>query len=694
MKTRGIWWTIVLTSVCWTGLLALSGHAQENLVANGEFTENADGWMPIDVHPEAGWQNTPGWNGNPGWFWLDNSAEIEPGVNQLITGLQPGETYMVSGYYKSVEVWSGWPAGLLFQVLMDSYVFFRGGSEEVTDWTPFSFYYHAFDDADVLLRFRRQFANDSDYGIDNIRMIHVPTDTIWVDAANVGDPQAHGSEDHPFWRIQDAIDAASIVDTVMVRPGSYAEVLDLSGKAIWLRSTDPGDPDVVAATIIDATGLGQVSVVTCVSGEGSDTLISGFTITGGTGTNDGSSTSGGGMYNADSSPMVTNCVFSANSAGTGGGMVNWSGNPTIANCTFTGNTVGGGIYSEFGSLNVVGCVFSDNVGGGLVTAISSATVDGCTFAKNRAVEMGGAIAASAPESPFYVDLTVTNCAFVGNSSADMGGAMFSIGWAFGVFNVTNCMFVGNSAASGGAMYNFQTWPTVTNCTFSGNSATDAGGAIYADGWGYPTVVSNCILWGNNNDQVVGDATVTFSDVQGGWPGETNIGVDPLFLRNPDDGGDGWGDDPGTPGTDEGANDDFGDLRLQAGSPCADAGNNMAVPADAPDIDGDGDAAEPMPLDLDLHLRFANDSLAADTGNPSLEIPDRIVDMGAYETSTAGDCDGDGYVNLPDHAVFCLCLTGPGGEATPSCRMVDLDDDDDVDAADYCVFQRLFTGAAP
>jgi hypothetical protein len=58
-----------------------------------------------------------------------------------------------------------------------------------------------------------------------------------------------------------------------------------------------------------------------------------------------------------------------------------------------------------------------------------------------------------------------------------------------------------------------------------------------------------------------------------------------------------------------------DLRLSAGSPCIDAGDNNSIPADTADLDGDGDVNEPIPFDLD--------------GNP--RIVGAAVDMGAYES---------------------------------------------------------------
>ncbi len=99
--------------------------------------------------------------------------------------------------------------------------------------------------------------------------------------------------------IQAGINAAVNGDEVVVAIGTYNETINFGGKAITVRSTDPNDAGVVLNTIINGGGSG--SVVTCNSGEGSDTVLSGFVITG------GFAAFGGGMRNSNSSPTVTNC---------------------------------------------------------------------------------------------------------------------------------------------------------------------------------------------------------------------------------------------------------------------------------------------------------------------------------------------------------------------------------------------------
>ena len=73
-----------------------------------------------------------------------------------------------------------------------------------------------------------------------------------------------------------------------------------------------------------------------------------------------------------------------------------------------------------------------------------------------------------------------------------------------------------------------------------------------------------------------------------------------------------------------------DLHLKSGSPCIDAGSNVAVLLDIDDLDSDGNRHERVPFDLDGRTRFADDPTTANTGTADVPLYPGIVDLGAYE----------------------------------------------------------------
>ncbi len=123
--------------------------------------------------------------------------------------------------------------------------------------------------------------------------------------------------------------------------------------------------------------------------------------------------------------------------------------------------------------------------------------------------------------------TIRDCVLTGNSASMAGGGLAISGDSQPV--IANCLFAGNSALVGAAV-NAQTTAgiTLTNCTMVHNTAVMAGGAVSVSGT-MPLELTNCILWDNAPGQIFGGATATCCNVQGGWEGQGNIDVDPLFA---------------------------------------------------------------------------------------------------------------------------------------------------------------------
>ncbi len=409
---------------------------------------------------------------------------------------------------------------------------------------------------------------------------------------------------------------------------------------------------------------------------------------------------GGGMFNEDagSHPTLTGCTFEGNSAGSGGGMYNQDSTfeLTLTNCVFAGNSAdyGGGISNYNSRPKLSDCMFAGNSaldGGGMRNVDSEATLSNCTFNGNTANgntanDFGGGIFDYSSSTMLY------GCMFSGNS-ADHGGGFFCTSNSNVI--LANCTFSGNTASDGGGMRSDYSGVTLTNCTFSGNSADNGGGI---SSWDSSLTITNSILWGDTPNEIfasAGGPVVTYTNIQDDWSNDAcppedpicNIDTDPLFVRSPNNGGDGWGDDPATP-TDESLNDDYGDLHVFPGSPCIDAGDNFAVPQDLADLDGNDNTTERTPRDLGGGLRFVDDCVTMDTGIRDPPDYPYVVDMGAYEHQP-NDIDDDGDVDLRDFAKFQMCFTGDGpGTVQAECERFDPDcpdDDDDVDLDDFARF---------
>lgn len=370
-----------------------------------------------------------------------------------------------------------------------------------------------------------------------------------------------------------------------------------------------------------------------------DVTFSGNTATG----------SGGGMFDAHSSPVFQDVTFTNNRALAGGSYPYGGGalyavdsSPEIYDSTFSGNVAGE--FFPDGSVSVAGS------GGAIVfSGVTNARIEGSTFTDNQASDSGGALSNYVSGTILFDNTFTNNFAYLyggaidtagsptwmgnnlfsGNHTNSMGGALCISGTATDI--ITNSIFTGNYAGQGGAIairgdnaapffYNID----VVNNSVSGANPRGSGLILIGDvseDTVHPTVV-NSILYDNTgaDDLRVFEGTidVSYSVVEirslgtnGHFINEAGmITADPLFIDR-----DGVDNVLGT------ADDDF---RIPSNSPAVDAG--IAADTDIADIDDDGNTTEQYPLQMGTGPRVA------DLANAPISAPSTVstIDVGAYE----------------------------------------------------------------
>lgn len=293
----------------------------------------------------------------------------------------------------------------------------------------------------------------------------------------------------PFFyeTIQEAIDDCNDYDRVILAKaqtysGPGNRDLDFNGLAISVEGHYGPE-----SCIIDCGESGRAFYFH--SGEGADSVITGIGIRNGR-----VSEKGGAIYCESSSPTITNCIITENSAEGlldtdtyGGGIYCEDSSPTITDCTISYNsaTKGGGIYCTSGSsLTISNCVIKGNEspegesayygGGGIFCLGSSLIMSNCTISDNKAVSE-----------------IIGKKGYGGGISCEMGSSAV----------ISDCTVAGNSATRGGGISCYASSLEVIRCTISNNSAlgvgviTGDGGGVHLDTVGSGKL-SGCTISGN------------------------------------------------------------------------------------------------------------------------------------------------------------------------------------------------------
>jgi hypothetical protein len=433
-----------------------------------------------------------------------------------------------------------------------------------------------------------------------------------------------------------------------------------SGGAVYINApgravTITGRKHAFSDTATHQTGRSGVFTGTCADG---DTWTDG---------------PGGAMYVRSATLAISQCLVIGETGGNGGGIFADCSASILVRDVYQQSSIagrgdgnfghGGGVYVASPLVTLRDCYFvkcsaQDNrpcatatlgTFGGAARIVSQwARIRGCRF--HRGYAGYGAGAAIAGNS-----LDIVNSMFTGfNEAAWRGGGVYANGLARA--DIVNslvdgaaamlvrlgapCGDIGSGEGGGIALVDCQT-ATLSSCTIVNCRATQRGAGVLASG---PTAlaVANTIMWYQGwdpqgpqgspceRDLAAVDgagAAVTYSNIHHGWNGLGVIHDDPQFrFVKPNI------------------------YTLAPSSPCIDAGDNDALPADVLDLDGDNNTTEPLPVDLLYNRRRVDISAVTDTGHGSAPI----VDIGAYEAQVlpciAGR-NGNGAFTPADVALF-------------------------------------------
>jgi len=132
---------------------------------------------------------------------------------------------------------------------------------------------------------------------------------------------------------------------------------------------------------------------------------------------------------------------------------------------------------------------------------------------------------------YHASPKILNNIIAGNTASfNYGGGIYCEYYASPVI-ANNLITENNCAYGSGIRCESYASPTIVNTTITRNYASISAGGFSCTASCFPTI-SNSILWDNTPDEVVGNPTIAYSDILGGYPGTANINQNPLFIQGP------------------------------------------------------------------------------------------------------------------------------------------------------------------
>jgi len=377
--------------------------------------------------------------------------------------------------------------------------------------------------------------------------------------------------------IQAGINAADDGDLVLVSEGVYFENINFKGKAITVASRFLLDRkrDHIKNTIINGSKSldpDSGSVVYFINGETTNSVLYGFTVTGGSGTKsypllDGKC--GGGIFAESSGACIKNNIIEFNTVHyydntMGGGIYVWQlnnhgliveGNIIRNNHLISDDnsvySLGAGIYAnsiDSDQISIANNIIKDNTisalfawGGGIVPANWG---DAVYFIVNNIIS-GNRVEASIFGGSGGIDMfdhiPVTRNNVITNNFAPYGGGI-NIEFLPPPEEETSGALAKSAVKSprGSKLKSFKIKrfnseteiAALSNNTLVGNSSSLFGGAVAVSG--IVPQLTNFIIWENSapdGPQISGTADVQYSAVEGGYSGTGNQNQNPLLFSS-------------------------------------------------------------------------------------------------------------------------------------------------------------------